>query len=53
MGYLECESRAESMILERKIKKRGIKRWLQSHQHKLKKNVGAGVAEINHAMQRD
>ena len=38
VGYLERETRAESMIMERKIKKRGIKRWLQDHQHELKKN---------------
>ena len=41
VGYLELETRAESMMLERKIKKRGIKRWLQIHQEKLK-NLGHG-----------
>ena len=31
VGYLKVSTRSEAMILERKIKKRGIKRWLDEH----------------------
>jgi putative endonuclease len=31
IGYLKVSTRSEAMILERKIKKRGIKRWLDEH----------------------
>jgi putative endonuclease len=39
IGYLEVLTRAEAMMLERKIKKRGIGRWLQEHKDKLIKEI--------------
>jgi putative endonuclease len=31
IGYIEMENRSKAMVLERQIKKRGIKRWLEEH----------------------
>ena len=35
VGFINCETRSEAMILEKKIKKRGIKRWLGNNRHLL------------------
>ena len=35
IGYIECESRSPAVRLERKIKARGIGRWLQENKHLL------------------
>jgi putative endonuclease len=35
IGFINCETRSEAMILEKKIKKRGIERWLQNNQRLL------------------
>ena len=34
-GFINCKSRSEAMVLEKKIKKRGVKRWLQDNHHLL------------------
>ncbi|MCB9056225.1 MAG: GIY-YIG nuclease family protein [Chitinophagales bacterium] len=34
-GYLEVSTRSLAMQTEKRIKKRGIKRWLQEHSHEL------------------
>ena len=39
IGYVEKASRSEAMILERQVKKRGIKRWLEDHKNELIKNI--------------
>ena len=39
IGYLKVSTRSEAMILERKIKKRGIKRWLDEHSKDLYNEV--------------
>lgn len=38
IGYIIRPSRSDAMILERQIKKRGIKRWLEKHEKDLIKN---------------
>jgi len=35
VGFINCETRSEAMSLEKKIKKRGIKRWLGNNRHLL------------------
>jgi len=35
VGYLSCKTRTEAMKIEKAIKKRGIKRWLDQNQFKL------------------
>ena len=35
IGFVIFETRAEAMALEKQIKKRGIKRWLDAHGGKL------------------
>ncbi len=35
IGYIVKVNRAEAMKLERQIKKRGIRRWLEEHSHEL------------------
>jgi putative endonuclease len=35
VGFLYCETRSEAMKLERQIKKRGIKRWIENNQQKI------------------
>ena len=35
VGFINCETRSEAMVLEKKIKKRGIERWLKDNRHLL------------------
>ncbi len=35
IGYLKLETRSEAMVIERRIKKRGIRRWLDEHRKEL------------------
>ena len=35
IGCLKFETRSEAMIMEKCIKKRGIKRWLEQHRNEL------------------
>jgi len=35
IGFINSETRSDALILEKKIKKRGIKRWLENNQHRL------------------
>ena len=35
IGYIEFKTRSEAMKMERQIKRRGIKRWLQEHENDL------------------
>ena len=35
LGFVLCDNRSEAMKLEKKIKARGIERWLNENKHKL------------------
>ena len=35
IGYIICESRSNSMKLEKEIKKRGMARWMKENQQKI------------------
>jgi len=35
IGYIPVESRSESVLLEKKIKKRGIERWINQYSNML------------------
>src|SRR5882672_7262013 len=35
VGYIITKTRSEAMLLEKQIKKRGIKRWLEQHKNDL------------------
>ena len=35
IGFINCETRSQAMTLEKKIKKRGIKRWLETNRHEI------------------
>ena len=39
IGYLRVQTRSDAMKLEKQIKKRGIKRWLDEHKEKLIKEI--------------
>ena len=39
IGYIEKVTRSEAIVLERRIKKRGISRWLKEHSNELIKNI--------------
>ena len=39
IGYIRVETRSDAMKLEKRIKKRGISRWIQDHQDELIKDI--------------
>ena len=39
IGYIKVATRSDAMKLEKRIKKRGISRWIQDHQDELIKDI--------------